>query len=160
MLAIRYASEPDIPTLIQMFGSVVSILDIYSEEARKGEIAKFSEQTFAARIKADRMAVSIAERDGVPVGFCITDDQKGPIWIDWYGALPQARSLGIGSALIQHLIDEMPARKATRIWCDTRTNNTASIGLFEKFGFRRLCRLDNHWYGQDFFLWEYTPASP
>lgn len=151
---IRYATPNDVQTMFSLFEQVVRPLEIYSIEARAGEIEKFSPPNLLTRIANDPKAVSIAYLDDAPAGFSITDDQHGPIWLEWYGTLPIARGHGVGEKLVRRLIEEAPARGATKLWCDTRVNNTASIGLFEKLGFVRLCDLTNHWYGQDFYLWE------
>ena len=153
-LTIRYAAPHDIPDLLAIFSQVVSPLDIYSEEARAGEIRKFSREEFEYRIEADPFAVTLAYSQNDLVGFSVTDDQHGPVWLEWYGVRLDARGAGAGEAIIRHLITELPIRHATKLWCDTRTSNTQSIRLFEKLNFRRLCEVKNHWYGQDFYLWE------
>ena len=151
---IRYAGEADVGNVLRLFRSVVASLEIYSQSARNGEIAKFSEQELRRRIGGDPKAVTIAFADNSPVGFSITDDQHGPIWIEWYGVHLDLRGFGVGRALINNLIAEAPSRQATKLWCDTRVNNSPSIALFESVGFKKLCELKNHWYEQDFFLWE------
>jgi ribosomal protein S18 acetylase RimI-like enzyme len=153
-IEIRYAETADISAVIKLFRSVVAPLEIYSQSARDGEIAKFSNEELQRRISDDPKAVALALVEDSPVGFSITDDQHGPIWVEWYGVDPNIRGSGIGRALIHSLIAEAPARNATKLWCDTRVNNTASIALFESVGFKKLCELKNHWYEQDFFLWE------
>jgi ribosomal protein S18 acetylase RimI-like enzyme len=150
---IRYAQANDIDELVGLFSRVVSPLDIYSETARTSEIQKFSSDELARRINEDPKAVALAFMDSNLAGFLITEDQHGPIWIHWYGVNPDFRDLGVGKALLTHLIAAAPDRKATKIWCDTRTNNNQSISLLEKLKFGRLCEIKNHWHGQDFYLW-------
>lgn len=150
---IRYAQANDIDDLVGLFSRIVSPLDIYSENARASEIQKFSPDELARRIDEDPNAVSLAFLYSKLAGFLITEDQHGPIWIDWYGVNPDFRRFGVGKAILKHLIAAAPDRQATKIWCDTRTNNIQSISLLEKLKFERLCEIKNHWHGQDFYLW-------
>jgi ribosomal protein S18 acetylase RimI-like enzyme len=153
-LEIRYARADDIGQVVKVFRAVVAPLEIYSQAARDGEIKEFSELGLRSRISGDPKAVALAFAGKEPVGFSITDDQRGPIWIEWYGVAPGARGMGIGRRLIESLIAEAPVRGATKLWCDTTVNNLPSMALFEHMGFKKLCELRNHWYGLDFFLWE------
>lgn len=159
-IQLRYATVADTPAVAALFRAVVAPLAIYSESARAKNIAAFSAERLAGRIADWERAVLIAETGGRMVGFCIVDEQNGPVWIEWYGVDPALRGRGIGERLIARLIDDATAAGATRIWCDTRVNNDASMALFRKLGFRTLCRLDNHWHGQDFFLWERPLRRP
>jgi ribosomal protein S18 acetylase RimI-like enzyme len=150
---IRPAHLDDIDQVAMLLSKVVSSLEIYTEESREDEIHKFSSEKLALRIKRDPNAVSVALRDNRLAGFLITEDQHGPIWIHWYGVDPDFRSRSVGEAILRHLISSGRDRKATKIWCDTRTNNIPSISLLEKLNFTRLCEIRNHWYGQDYCLW-------
>ncbi len=150
---IQYAMARDADDIVALFARVVEPLDIYSEAARSDEIAKFSHAELRRRIAEDTRAISLAFVNSTLAGFAIIEDQRGPIWINWYGVNPDVRGHGVGRAILQHLITSAPERGGTRIWCDTRTNNVGSIALLKELGFEQLCELKNHWHGQDFYLW-------
>ena len=150
---IRYATLGDVNDIVELFARVVEPLDIYSKAARLDEIGKFSQAELQRRIADDTPAISLAFVNSTLAGFAITEDQRGPIWINWYGVNPDYRGQGIGRAILQHMITSAPERGGTRIWCDTRTNNVGSIALLKELRFEQLCELKNHWHGQDFYLW-------
>ena len=150
---IRYATARDVDDIAVLFARVVEPLDIYSQAARSDEIAKFSHAELQRRTADDARAISLAFVNNTLAGFAITEDQRGPIWINWYGVNPDVRGHGVGRAILQHMITSAPERGGTRIWCDTRTNNVGSIALLREVGFTQLCELKNHWHGQDFYLW-------
>lgn len=150
---VRYATAKDTPAIVALFARVVEPLDIYSQAARSDEIQKFSQAEIQRRIAEDAHAISLAFVNDTLAGFAITEDQRGPIWIHWYGVNPDCRGQGVGRAILQHMIASAPERGGTRIWCDTRTANVGSIALLKELGFEQLCELKNHWHGQDFYLW-------
>lgn len=150
---IRYATSGDVNDIVELFARVVEPLEIYSRAARLDEIGKFSQAELQRRIAEDTRAISLAFVNSTLAGFAITEDQRGPIWINWYGVNPDHRGYGVGRAILQHMITSAPERGGTRIWCDTRTNNVGSIALLRELGFKQLCELKNHWHGQDFYLW-------
>ena len=156
-VTVSYARASDAAALEALFRKIVAPLEIYNEAARADELAKYSAAQFARLIGDDASGVVIAHVDGRPGGFAITADEDGPIWLEWYGVAAEARGQGVGEKLIVFVLAEARRSRATRVWCDTRTNNVASITLLEKLGFRKLCVLPNHWHGQDYFLWELSP---
>jgi ribosomal protein S18 acetylase RimI-like enzyme len=102
----------------------------------------------------------VARTHDTIVGFCISSYDAGLIWLAWFGVLPAARGQGIGGRLLAALSQTMTVRRAHKIWCDTRTANDKAQRVLEAFGFREIAQLRNHWYGQDFLLWEWPPADP
>jgi ribosomal protein S18 acetylase RimI-like enzyme len=151
---IRYGIEDDLPPVEHLLHEVVSQSTLYTSEARAAEIARYNRAFLGAMLAEDRKAILIALAGDSCVGISISNDQCGPLWINWLVVKAEMRRRGIGEALVRHLLVEAAARDATKIWCDTLTNNHSAISLFTKLGFRRLCELKNHWHGQNYFLWE------
>lgn len=153
------AKAADIPAIVELFARVLTSLPFYNAEAQRSNLAEFSLEELQRRLAENPTSIHIL-RSGVRLaGFYIIEEQSGPIWLDWFGVDPDHRGKGIGVALIDDLIRYGIRTGASRIWCDTRTENLASITLLKRFGFSCLCRLNHHWYGQDFFLWEKSPLK-
>lgn len=81
---VRYATAKDADDIVALFARVVEPLEIYSRAARADEIRKFSK----AEITDDARAISLTVVKDTLAGFAITEDQRGPIWINWYGVNP------------------------------------------------------------------------
>lgn len=154
MVDIRYIKVEEAASVSELLERVVSKTLVYNEIARADQFKKYTPAYLTKHISDDAKSVVGAYADGKLVGFVITVDQTGPIWIDWICIDEGARGQHIGENLIQFCLSEAKGRSVNKYWCDTRTENQPAINLFTKMGFERKCELKSHWYGQDFYIWE------
>jgi len=138
----------------RLIAEIVSDLEYYSPVARQAEISKYSAAKLLDLIRADARSVLIATIGDTLAGFCISTYDDGLIWLAWFGVAKSHRSKGIGSLLLATTIEFVRPRGCHKIWCDSRTSNLESRSVLSRAGFREICRLEKHWYGHDFLLWE------
>lgn len=138
----------------ELLDRVVSSLDYYNERARREELAKYTKTQLLQIIQEEPDAVLVARWSGKIVGFCISYYDDGLIWLSWFGVDDACRGQGVGRTLLEALEATAGRRHAHKIWCDTRVPNEKSARVLVAAGFQRLTMLKNHWYGQDFYLWE------
>lgn len=137
--------------------ATISGLSYYNDRAKTEEIAKYGPAQLVELSQADPDSVLVAYSEEHPSGFCISRYDDGLVWLSWFGVEPQYRGRGIGEALLRALGGTLGSRRAHKIWCDTRTENIGSQRVLQRFGFVRTGHFTNHWYGQDFFIWEWRP---
>jgi GNAT superfamily N-acetyltransferase len=76
----------------------------------------------------------VIERDGADVGRLVVDRTRRPFLVVDIAVLPEARSMGIGTALLRELIDE--ARRAgTTVSLTVRADNVDALRLYRRLGF-------------------------
>jgi ribosomal protein S18 acetylase RimI-like enzyme len=151
---VRALAPGEAHAVAALVRAVVEPLAYYSEAARAAEIAKYSAADLAAMAEADAATVIVAAAGATVVGFCISRYDDGVIWLSWFGVHPGWRGSGVGTALLGALEAGIHARGCHKIWCDTRTENVRSQAVLRRAGYTEICRLDDHWYGQDFILWQ------
>ena len=137
--------------------ATIQPLAIYNERAIRAELAKYTPETLRALDARDKHALIVARDDVGLTGFCVSRFDDGTVWLSWFGTATRARDRGVGAALLAALAGTLRARDAHKIWCDSRVDNVESKSVLERAGYRRITTLVNHWYGQDYFLWEYYP---
>lgn len=147
----------DAQGISDLITSIIQSLDYYNERARTEEVNKYSPSKLTDSIIEDPDSILVARDDSGVLGFCISRYDDGVIWLAWFGVNPVCRQKGIGSQLLVALDETLPKRRAHKIWCDTRTENLTAQGVLRKAGYSKIGTLKNHWYGQDFFLWEKHP---
>jgi len=158
MPTIGTVGEHECDALSTLMRDTIEPLTFYNERARRAELARYTADGLRALVAEDAQSVLVA-RDGASlVGFCVSRFDDGSVWLSWFGTAERARGRGIGAALLAALAETLPSRDAHKIWCDSRVENTRSAAVLERAGFRRIATLTNHWYGQDYHLWEWYPS--
>jgi len=153
-ILVRPATRRDLPRVVSLFLEVLRLIPYYNELTKRDEPRKYTLEKLRTRLRDDSYSISVAEDDTGLLGFAFTRFDDYVIWIEWFGVSPRSRRRGVGSAILQELVRTAPMRKAHKVWCDSRTTNEPVKATFHKNGFREVATLRNHWYGQDFILWE------
>src|SRR6266404_5863035 len=74
-----------------LFERVVSALPYYNEKAKRSEVAQYGPQTLRQSALDDPDSVMVAKLGSDLVGFCISRDDDGVIWLAWFGVDSSAR---------------------------------------------------------------------
>jgi ribosomal protein S18 acetylase RimI-like enzyme len=158
MPVIGPIAKHECDALAALMRETIEPLSLYNARARSAELARYTADGLQAMVAEDPQSVLVA-RDGASlVGFCVSRYDDGTVWLSWFGTAALARGRGIGAALLAALAETLPSRHAHKVWCDSRVENTRSASVLERAGFRRIATLTNHWYGQDYYLWEWYPG--
>lgn len=158
MPTISPVAKHEIDSLAALMHDTIEPLSFYNARARRAELARYTAEGLRALVAADPQSVLVARDGDGLVGFCVSRFDDGTIWLSWFGTAARARGRGIGAALLAALAETLPTRHAHKIWCDSRVENTGSQSVLERAGFRHIATLTNHWYGQDYYLWEWYPS--
>lgn len=153
-LLVERAKSDELHHVSRLFGDLVLSLPYYNDVAKSTEIDKYSEGFLKKLIRTDPDSVLVARVGDELAGFCFSEIDDGIIWLSWFGVGEQFRRMGIGSALLHNLDETVRSGRSHKIWCDCRTENDVSATVLQRHGFAPLCTVRNHWYGQDFILWE------
>jgi GNAT superfamily N-acetyltransferase len=137
-----------------LFREVLAALPYYNGRAKEAEAARYSAERLADSIVADPDSVMVATMDSCLVGFCFSSKDSELIWLSWFGVRPGQRGKGIGSALLNSLERRAISSGSHKVWCDCRTDNTASKAILIGHDYQPLCTVQNHWHGQDYILWQ------
>lgn len=153
-LVVRRMRDSEAPETAELIAGIIGPLSYYNERARREELAKYNADKLISMIAGDADAVLLAEAGNRLLGFAISYYDDGLLWLSWFGVASNARGQGAGRRLLTAVEESAPRRDAHKVWCDTRTENVESARVLTNAGYTRICELADHWYGQDFFLWE------
>lgn len=154
MSLLRLAHEADIQKLEGLVSDVIMSLPYYNSVAKESEVLKYTAAELLKKMAEDSYSVIVALEDNQVVGFCLNRMDDKLIWLEWFGVRADMRRRGLGRKLIEHLESTAKTRNAHKVWCDCRTENVKSVNFFITSKYLPVCSLKNHWYGQDFIIWE------
>jgi RimJ/RimL family protein N-acetyltransferase len=153
-ICITNATLNHIDSLVKIFNEIVYELPYYNEMAKKGELAKYNQDELHKKISEDPTSVIIALENNEIIGFCYNRFDDMTVWLEWFGVIDEARRNGLGKRIIEYLEINVREKKLHKIWCDCRTENLKSIKVLSACGYTPICTIKNHWYKQDFILWQ------
>lgn len=138
-LVIREAIESDAESLIDYAAR------LFSEELpglwRRPLPSLEDERAFIAGYSASNSTLVVAEHDGRIVGLAglLGKSLKQESHVGSIGVSVDRhwRGRGIGTRLLEHLIDWAPAHGITRIEIEAFANNPRAAALYERLGFER-----------------------
>ncbi|MEK7650435.1 MAG: N-acetyltransferase [Patescibacteria group bacterium] len=154
-MEIRKATEQDAPTLSVLIASIISHVPYYNDRAKAENIRQYRGEALHRRIKSPHHLLLIAQEEGGKiVGFCSGVDQSGTFYAEWIGVDPATRRQGVAQVLVDYLFTLLRESGNHKIWLDTRADNLESISFLQKMNFAKVGELKNHWFNQDYYIWE------
>lgn len=79
--------------------------------------------------------VLVAERRGVPLGFCQIEPAGNAAWIESIAVEPREQGRGIGTLLMQHALAEAARRAGPRVRLAVSDRNAPAYALYRRLGF-------------------------
>jgi GNAT superfamily N-acetyltransferase len=136
--ALRPETEADIPFLQQLYASTrtyeLSLANEWSEAQKRAFVlGQFAAQRHHYRSHYPDAAYDVIERDHLPVGRLYFDDRPGCVHVIDIVLAPEARGRGVGTALLEALIDVATAQgKAVGIFVE---KFNPALRLYQRLGF-------------------------
>ena len=151
---LRFALDTDADALAVSIAGVIAGIPYYNALAKRNETSRYSSAALVLKIQEDPYSVIVACDGDRIAGFCLSRFDDYTIWLEWFGVTDNYRGLGLTKKLLLQLEATVAKRDCHKIWCDCRTSNEAAIHLLGAAGYSQIATLNNHWYQQDFILWE------
>jgi ribosomal protein S18 acetylase RimI-like enzyme len=80
--------------------------------------------------------------------------KKDGLYIRGMAVLPEARGVGIGKKLLEHVQGYAKDEKIQRLYLCTTPYLPAAIHLYQSFGFKQISEMDDSFYGTLNFIME------
>lgn len=151
---VRPMSSGQAQELSKSIETLILSLPYYNDFAKASEIAKYTPSLLKAAVVEEPDSVLVALSGQRIIGFCISKYDDGLTWLSWIAVDPSCRKLGVATRLLFEMESVSKKKGIHKIWCDCRTANEPSKTMLMRSGYRQICTVEKHWYGQDFILWE------
>lgn len=149
-----YATQQDLKTLSEVFIEVLMPIPYYNNLAKKNEETKYTYNELSKKLIEDSKSIILIKENENIAAFCFSRFDDFTIWLEWFGIVKSYRGQKLSDLLLKKLEESARDRNCHKIWCDSRTENLKSISILKKNGYENIALIKNHWYKQDFFLWQ------
>ena len=139
-VTLRSATPEDSPFYLRVYASTRTdemALVVWSDEQKEAFLQmQFNAQTEHYHVHYPEAEYQIIQRDGNPIGRLITERSKKQLLIMDIALLPEYRNTGVGTAIIQDLMDEA-ARSGLPLVLRVEFFNPV-IRLYTRLGFVKI----------------------
>lgn len=105
----------------------------------------WTEEDFLTCLRQRNCIGMVAERNHKIVGFMVYELHKSRLRILNFAVSPDARRQGVGTQMVQRLVDKLSQQRRKEIILEVRETNLAAQLFFKKQSFRAVCVLRNHY---------------
>lgn len=120
----------------------------------------WTEEEFLCCLRHRNCIGTVAETRGMGasvLGFMIYELQKQSLRLLNFAVSPENRRQGVGSQMVQRLVDKLEQQRRTEIYIEVRETNVPAQLFFSKRGFRAISTLKRHYddTNEDAYLMRY-----
>jgi len=139
-LGIRLAVEDDVPAITEIYNQAIAMKSATADIA---PVSADSRRRWLAEHCADEHPVFVADQQGVLVGYAsLSPYRRGRMALRHtaeisYYVHEDFRGMGVGSGLIEHVINECPRLGLKTLFAILLDINSDSVRILEKFGFEK-----------------------
>lgn len=153
-MLIRLAKEPDCIPVATLMATVIAAQENYTPEAREVHVRANSQAHLMARIRHSPALLLVAEVDGGIAGAATFDISGGVLFVPWICVAESARHLRIGPALYDAAFAQGRERGCHKASGVSLTSNRGVLRYLKRIGGNQVGLLKNHWFGQDYLMWD------
>src|SRR3989344_1777408 len=151
---VTKAAKRNIPFIYPLIKRVIYGTPYYPPEGKKMESSKYTPAGLKEKLESKSWLVLVAKNKNQIAGFLSGYFDYGVFWVDWIGVDEEYRRQGLAIKIMKELETIAGRNKVHKIWLDTIIANKEAISMFTSLGFKKIANLKNHWYHDDFYLWE------
>ncbi len=145
-VAVRRASQPDVPVLAALSELVQQLHHAALPEEFKAPDARANVAFFTARLTEPSVTALLAESGADPVGYALTEQvrreesdftvPRATLYVQHIAVIPAARRQGVGRRLMAAVDEEARRRGLDEVALDYWSFNTGAQQFYASLGFR------------------------
>jgi len=145
----RAVRSPEEITILRM--SEHDLLEVVEIEEQSG-LSRWGWAAYYAELQGGNRDLMLVARpsqsdiESTPIlGYVVARETAGEFHINNFAVRPAYRRRGIGTALLQRVLQEARRRHASAAFLEVRSTNHAAQTLYEKSGFKAVARRPNYY---------------
>lgn len=158
-LVVRPAERRELGRIAALLRAEIAASEIYGAAFRAHEQRRMSAAFLEEVWAIDQGCVMVGLIEGEIAAFSVCSLDNGIVWMHWGATLARFRRFGTALRASAAMVERFRGRCFSKLCTVSRIGNRRAEALLRRSGFRAACELRNHWFGEDFILWE-LPLDP
>ena len=160
-MTVRAATPGDIDIIHAQLMDVIQTSPHYSDRFKAHEMGRLN-KTFLRNLMAlDPWHIMIMQSDGKPGGAMVSGPECGAIFRYWSWVFPEFRDTKLGMFGMRAFDAHWDNGRFHKAYTFVRPENAVALLLLRRYGYKEVCLLEKHIFGQDYVFVEkpYTKVS-
>lgn len=140
-------------------GMLAEMQKYYVEAAIQYEINNNKYSDFCQKYSKSNAFIIGAFEYNKLIAFLLISEAGGLVFLEWLYVLPDFRRRKVAKNLFIFLEQHVAKKNiGHKILCDCLVINRKSIAMLHSSKYKIYARVDKHWFGQEYYLWEKIPT--
>lgn len=153
---IRPATLGELDQVHAWIMEAVTDSPFYNDTFKAFEKARLSKEYLRNLHATDPAHIMVMTDDDDPVGFMMSGPEYGTLWLYWSYLIPEKRRSTQAMSSMRAFIAYWDNGRFHKIATYTKNGNRAAEAIMKRLGFKFICTLENHIFGEDYLLYEHT----
>ncbi|MFC3703217.1 hypothetical protein ACFOOL_00430 [Devosia honganensis] len=159
-MTIRAATPADIDLIHRELMDVIATSPHYSDRFKAHESMRLNKVFLRNLLAIDPWHIMIMCADGVPGGAMVSGPECGAIFRYWSWVFPSHRQTRLGMFGMRAFDEHWDNTRFHKAYTFVRPENEVARMLLKRYGYREICLLEQHIFGQDYLLIEKFYTRP
>lgn len=151
---LRPAKPSDFDQVHTWLMEAIDTSPFYNDTFKAFEKSRLTKDYLQQLHNADPAHILLMIREDKPVGFMISGPQLGTLWLYWSYLIPEKRRSTMAMSAMRGFIDYWDNGRFHKIATYTKYGNEPAEAIMLRFGFKHICTLEKHIFGEDYLLFE------
>jgi RimJ/RimL family protein N-acetyltransferase len=151
---LRPAKISDLDQIHKLLLQAIEESDFYNSTFKEFEKARLTKNYLLALFDEDPAHIMVMVDEDQPCGFMISGPELGTLWLYWSYLMPEHRKGLLAMSAMRTFIKHWDNGRFHKIATYTKDGNRPAEMIMKRAGYKHICTLKNHIFGEDYYLYE------
>lgn len=153
---LRPSTSGEIDQVHTWLMEAISSSPYYNDTFKTFEKARLTKGYLHSLHAIDPAHIMVMTSNNKPVGFMISGPEYGTLWLYWSYLIPERRRSNLAMSSVRAFVKHWDNGRFHKVATYTKHGNRPAEAVMKRLGFKHICTLEKHIFGEDYLLYEYA----
>lgn len=153
-VTLQPATYAQLPLARDLLIEAISTSPFYGEKFKSAELRRFNQHFFERLHITSPSHILLCRVENEIAGCMISSPEYGAIWLHWSYLKPEYRQGANALKAMRGFVEHFDNGQFHKIATYTKTGNDAAAAIMRRYGYKHICTLEQHIFGEDYLLYE------